>query len=307
MSAVDQKHIEASAREFKTLPKCKKLDSGLNVPILLDLEWVKRMKDAVKLRPDDVWVVTYPKSGTTWTQQIVRLIINRGENDGKILTDAVPWVEAFNPMFPGYERINLDEMASPRAFKSHFPYDQMPCSPPNTTLGKYIYVVRNPKDVFVSLHTHISAIPQLAQEKWDDYFEQFMQGDVSYGNYFDHVLSWWAHKDDHNVLILKYEDMKKDLPSAVATIAKFIGQDISKELVDEIAHRTTFANMKNDSSANYEWMSNAHRDNFNPYVRKGEVGGWKDHFTSEQAARLDAIYQERLKAVGLDLEFQSAK
>ena len=47
------------------------------------------------------------------------------------------------------------------------------------------------------------------------------------------VLSWWTHKDDDNVLILKYDDMKEDLPSAVATIAKFIGQDISKELVEE--------------------------------------------------------------------------
>ena len=56
------------------------------------------------------------------------------------------------------------------------------------------------------------------------------------------------------MLILKYEDMKQDLPSTVDTIAKFIGQDISKELVDEIAHRTTFENMKKDSSANYEWV-----------------------------------------------------
>ena len=42
----------------------------------------------------------------------------------------------------------------------------------------------------------------------------------------------------------------------------------------------------------------------NPYLRKGEVGGWKDYFTPEQVARLDAIYEARLKAAGLDLEFQ---
>ena len=98
--------------------------------------------------------------------------------------------------------------------------------------------------------------------------------------------------------------MKKDLPSAVATIAIFIGQDISKELMEEIAHRTTFENMKKDSTANYyEWMNHAHLDNLNPYVRKRVVEGWKDYFTPEQAARLDAIYQARFKVVGLDLEF----
>ena len=266
------------------------------------------MKDEVKPRPDDIWIVTYPKSGTTWTQQIVRLILNRGGNDGKLLSEVIPFVEGVNPKLPGYNKpLNLDEMASPRAFKSHFPYDQMPCGPPNATPGKYIYVVRNPKDVFVSLHIHASAIPFFVKREWDDYFDQFLQGDVGFGNYFDNVLSWWAHKDDDNVLFLKYEDMKKDLPSAVATIAKFIGQDISKELVGEIAHRTTFENMKKDSSANYEWMNHIHRDNLNPYVRKGEVGGWKDYFTPEQAAKLDAVYQARLQAVGLDLEFQLEK
>ena len=241
-TTVAQGATESSAGKTELLPHCKLLESGLIVPAMIDDEWIKHMKDEVKSRPDDIWVVSYPKSGTTWTQQIVRLIINGpGKEDGKLLTDAVPWVEAFNKKFPGYDKpLNLDEMASPRAFKSHFPYDQMPCGLPNATPGKYIYVMRNPKDVFVSLHIHVSAIPTLIKKDWDDYFEEFLQGDVPYGCYFDHVLSWWAHKDDDNVLILKYEDMKKDLPSAVATIAKFVDQDISKELVEEIARRTTF-------------------------------------------------------------------
>ena len=67
-------------------------------------------------------------------------------------------MEAFNKTLPDYEPLNLDEMSSPRVFKSHFPYDQMPCGPPNTTLGKYVYVVRNPKDVFVSYCIHASSI-----------------------------------------------------------------------------------------------------------------------------------------------------
>ena len=284
----------------------KKLDGILNVPNILDLEWVKNMKDMVKLRPDDIWIVTYPKSGTTWTQQIVRLILNRGKDDGKVLSDAVPWVEGFNKELPGHECVNLDDMDSPRAFKSHFPYDLMPCGPPNTTLGKYIYVIRNPKDVFVSYCVHVSSFIFLPQQSSEAYFKQYIQGEVSYGSYFDHVLSWWPHKDDDNVLILKYEDMKKDLPSAVATIAKFIGQEISKELVEEIAHKTSFDNMKKDRSANCEWMMNkVYRDNLNPYMRKGEVGGWKDYITSEQSALMDSVYEKRLKAVGLELEFTS--
>ena len=62
--------------DSELLPHCKLLESGLSVPAFLDDEWIKHMKDEVKPRPDDIWVVSYPKSGTTWTQQIVRLIIN---------------------------------------------------------------------------------------------------------------------------------------------------------------------------------------------------------------------------------------
>ena len=111
---------------------------------------------------------------------------------------------------------------------------------------QYINVVRNPKDVVVSYYHHIISFPQCFHYEWDNILEMFMDGNIAFGDYFDHVLSWWAHKDDDNVLILKYEDMKKDLPTAVAQITKFVGQDISKELVDKIAHRTTFANMKKD-------------------------------------------------------------
>jgi hypothetical protein len=158
-------------------------ESGLSVPLIIDFEWIKCMKDEVKPRPDDIWVVSYPKSGTTWTQQIVRLVINGGKEDGKLLTDAVPWVEAFNKKIPGYEALKLDEMTSPRAFKSHFPYDQMPCGPPNATAGKYIYVMRNPKDELVSLHIHVNAVPLFVKKDWDDYYEEFLQGEAPYGCY----------------------------------------------------------------------------------------------------------------------------
>ena len=180
----------------------------------------------------------------------------------------------------------------------------MPCGLPSITPGKYIYVIRNPKDVLVSYFHHDRNIPFNPLYEWDEYFEKFMRGDVDFGNYFDHVLSWWAHKDDDNVLVLKYEDMKKDLPSAVATIAKFIGQDISKELVEEIAHKTTFENMKKDSTANYEWMKKFAKPGGTDFMRKGVVGDWKNYFTPEQTARLDAVYNEKMKGTGIDLEFQ---
>ena len=281
--------------------------NGLPVPPQFNIKWVESMKDTVKLRPDDIWVVTYPKSGTTWTQQIVRLIINRGKEDGLKITDAVPWVEGFTsiPAIGFKYHVDIEKMASPRAFKSHFPYGMMPCGLPSSTSGRYIYVVRNPRDVAVSFFHQYRSLPFYPHYEWEDFFEKFLKGDVDFGDYFDHILSWWSHKDDDNVLLLKYEDMKKDLPTAVAAIAKFIGQDISKELVEEIAHRTTFENMKKDSSANYEWRnSKVLKPTRTDFMRKGIVGDWKNYFTPEQIARLDAVYDSKLRKTGIELEFQ---
>ena len=96
-----------------TFPEIKL--NGLKIPPLLDIKWIRSMKD-LKLRPDDVWVVTYPKSGTTWTQQIVRLIISQGKDDGAInVNHAVPWVEGFGdiPVLGFSYRVDIDKTASP--------------------------------------------------------------------------------------------------------------------------------------------------------------------------------------------------
>ena len=53
-----------------------------------------------ELYPDDVWIVTYPKCGTTWTQQIVKLIRSRGERDDVKINASIPWPEAMK-FYPG--------------------------------------------------------------------------------------------------------------------------------------------------------------------------------------------------------------
>ena len=279
-----------------------KIISGVRVPHYYDLEWIEKMKN-LKLRPDDIWVVSYPKCGTHWVMHIVRLILNRGKDDGKNIAEAVLWIESMHEGPPFHLQVNIDELSSPRAFKSHFSYEVMPCGLPSQNPGKYIYVSRNPKDVAVSYWHHDRGYPHNPLLDWNQFFELFIQGKMKFGDYFDHILSWWAHKDDDNVLFLKYEDMKKDLPTAVASIAKFMGQDISQDLVDEIAHRSTFANMKKDSSADCKWVDKSRRPKEAGFLRKGEVGDWKNYFTPEQEARLDAVYKMRMKGTGLDFDF----
>ena len=111
------------------------------------------------LQLNDVFIVTPGASGTTWMQQIVRLIRSKGEQDSQILTDAVPWVEASSGVAfgcaetDGYAtNVILEDMPRPRAFKTHFPYELSACGLPDKTPSKYIYIVRNRKDAMVSMY-----------------------------------------------------------------------------------------------------------------------------------------------------------
>ena len=256
-------------------------------------EELEKYAASLTLYPSDVWIITFPKAGTTWTQQIVKLIRNGGESDAKNVTESSPWLEE-------KVKVDIESLTKPRSIKTHLPYELMPCGIPSATPCKYVYVARNPKDVAASWYHHYRLADYIPGLEWGQFFRYFVQGKLYFGDYFDHVLSWWAHKDDDNVLFIKYEDMKKDLPAAVASIAKFIECDITDEVIAKVAAKTSFDVMKNDNTANYSWLA---KDFEKGFMRKGEVGDWKNYFTPEQSAEMDKIYHERLGGSGLEFNF----
>lgn len=131
-----------------------------------------------------------------------------------------------------------------------------------------------------------------------------MEGDVLYGNYFDHILSWWPHRDDKNVLMLQYGSMKRDLPQAVSQVASFMGVDISGDTVTKIAGMTSFEKMKYDNTANKSWAKVFNTENGPEFLRKGIVGDWKNFLSAEQSAEMDKKCAERLKDTGIELHFE---
>ncbi len=252
------------------------------------------------LYPDDVYIATYPKCGTTWTQQIVKLIRRNGERDDVAITESVPWLEALKMRYPDFK---IEELPRPRTFKTHFPYHLLPCGPPHTTPCKYIFVARNPKDVAVSLFFHYKQryVPDI---DWDTFWKEFIEGDAVFGDYFNHLLGWWPHRKDENVLFLKYEDMKRDLKQSVGRIASFIGADLSSDIISKIADKSTFEKMKDDDTTNYSWNSLWLQNGKPTFMRKGIVGDWKNFLSPEQSAEMDAICADRLKDTGLEFDYE---
>jgi hypothetical protein len=184
-------------------------------------------------RDTDVFLVTYPRSGTTWLQMMLYQLTSDGNMDFDHISDVVPWFERLP-----YSGKDIDTLPEPRAFKSHLPYRDVPKG-----RLRYIYCCRDGGDVAVSYY-HFRQSEGRYDGDFEAFFDLFMRGKVPYGNWVDHVAGWWARRDDPNVLFLRYEDAVADLPTFVRVIADFCGVEIDKASLDRVVSRCSFEFMK---------------------------------------------------------------
>ena len=109
------------------------------------------------------------------------------------------------------------------------------------------------------------------------------------------------YTDADNILILSFEQMKKDPKATVNTIADYLGYRLSEDIIQKIVEQTKFDAMKLNPTANNGWMAEYHTEGATPFMRKGVVGDWRNYFTDEQSVKLDALICEKLE--GTDLVF----
>ncbi|KAG9335412.1 hypothetical protein JZ751_004734 [Albula glossodonta] len=246
-----------------------------------------------QVRDDDLFAVTYPKSGTTWMQEILPLLLNGGDLT-PVQTipnwDRVPWLEETRAA------LVLGDRASPRTMVSHLPYHLMPPSF-FSSKAKVIYVTRNPKDIAVSsFYFHQMASFLDDPGTFDEFLDKFLSGEVLFGKWTEHVKSWRNLDIEDRILYVTYEEMVQDLRGALGRFAKFLGKEFSQEVLDMVADHCQFKNMKNNTMSNYSLVPKEFMDSSkSPFLRKGVTGDWRNHFTPEQDARFSAVIKEEMK------------
>ncbi|NXN16722.1 ST3A1 sulfotransferase, partial [Indicator maculatus] len=261
------------------------------------LEYVSTLED-FEINDSDIFLATYPKSGTVWTQNILSLIMYEGHRNGTENIDTmerIPWLE-YNVNDKDYAQFPL-----PRVFATHLPYYLVPRDLRNKR-ASIIYVTRNPKDVMVSYY-HFSKYVNTLEEipDFNLFMERFLAGKVLASSWIDHVSGWYSHAEDFNILFLTYEEMKKDLRSAVLKICKFLGKKLSEEEVHSVVRQATFENMRKDPRANYENLPDDLVDkDKGTFLRKGTVGDWKNNMTVAQNERFDQVLMEKIKALPIN-------
>ncbi|XP_072404424.1 amine sulfotransferase-like isoform X1 [Chiloscyllium punctatum] len=249
-------------------------------------ERLEELKD-FNIDPHIPVLITYPKSGTTWMQQIMSLILCNDNDSKKVINlyERAPWMESV--------RFKLESMDY-QILTTHLNYQMVPNCVKNK-MFKIIYVTRNPKDVIVSsYHFHEYSRFLEAPKNFQDFLENFVEGNVFFGSWFEHIRDWHSHKDELNILFVAYEDMKNDLQSVVQKVASFLNKKLDEETLESILNQCTFKHMKENPKTNYKSVSDLFNFESGSFYRKGITGDWKNYFLVSQNEWFDAIYQKKM-------------
>ena len=204
----------------------------------------------------DIFVCAYAKCGTTWLQNIVWLIVHKGELVPTNMDDSIPFFELV-----GHQKIEaIDNSVFPRIIKTHFLYQETPYNKD----AKYVYITRNPKDALVSYYYHMKGFteifdcPDVTIKVLYDLFVEDNEG-LLFNGYFKNVNSWCEQRHQPNILFFLYENLKRDLRGNVLKIARFLGKDYEKdlkatneEILQKVLEKSSFQSMQKN---NDKWVS----------------------------------------------------
>lgn len=248
--------------------------------------------------PTDLFIVTPPKCGTTWMQQIVHGLRTRGSMEFDEICRVVPWINMAHDV--GID-IYAPQVAHPRAFKTHSTLDEVPKG------GKYIVVVRDPSDALLSNYHFFEG---MFFERGSVTLEAFARGSfIPRRDIWNHVLSFWPRRKDEDVLPLCYENMKSDLPRTIDKVAAFMGIPLDDELRQIVLRQSDIKFMQEHRGQFEDHIIRAARsaamrlppDGRLNKVRNGQVGESKGRVSGQIKKELDKVWLEEITArIGLD-------
>ena len=330
--------VQAAAGQYEkaldALAKSEGLDPERGArPRRLRLGLITRaLRSALPAQPGDVFVATFPKSGTTWMQQLVCLL--RGDAQDVDIQTAAPYIEAAIAT-QVFSLATLRSMSSPRIFKTHAAWPSLPVSgcskltPPEG--AKVVVVVRDPRDVMVSLYYHSRALHAIQwRGSWDEWFEAFLDGtaplpmatpadepdgktdepgtEKSGHDWFSHTLSWWrvAQSAPSRVLWVRFEEMLTSPFDELRRLSKFLGAPYDGHDDAELARivqASSFGEMKRRHEAGGD-ADSLRVAGESGHFRNGRAGDWRSHLSAAQAKRFRSVMSERLAGSGLEGAFE---
>ncbi|WOG83519.1 hypothetical protein DCAR_0102695 [Daucus carota subsp. sativus] len=266
-------------------------------------------------RKNDIFLVTAPKSGTTWLKAVIYALINREachpqDPHHPLLTQTphqlVPFLQYVEASCYDSVCNSLDDSGT-RIFGSHIPTVSLPESIWMEEGAKIVYMSRDIKDTFVSLFHFANKIDSRPSPiSLEKAFDLFCRGSSPSGAVWDQILGYWKESLDKpdKVLFMRYEEMQNEPLVQLRRLALFLGKPFSQEEENSgVPHQiinlcsfNTLSNLEANKKGNI--LRVLRNDSF---FRSGVVGDWKNHLTLEMASKLDQITEEKFSGSGLSM------
>ena len=231
-------------------------------------------------RKDDIYISTYPKSGTTLMQMILYHLTSDGKMNFKHIYDVSPWIR--NASFIGQKPPDLN---SPRIIKTHDSYKEFG----KKTKGRFIYVYRNGMDVAIS-----NFYQQKNYNNSDLKLDKYLNSFFKQKKWFKHTREWMINKNKLSILYIKYEDLLNNKTKEFDRIISFLGIPRNKKAINRALKYSSFEFMKKNENL-YGEQSKISKKIFNQFIRKGKSGEGKSLFTKEQKEIFMVNYKRMVK------------
>jgi aryl sulfotransferase len=256
-------------------------------------------------RADDIFIATFPKAGTTWTQRIVSMLVSGSAQPAPIVS---PWYDMrLTP--PGAAHAMAEALTTRRILKSHLPFDALPVFEG----VRYIHVARDGRDAAMSMHNHmigfrpeavamIDAIGR-ADPKFGDaspptpenpavFFRAWLdedggaRGDPAC-SFFHVENSYWAARRDPNLLLVHFNDLKAQPEAEIRRIAAFLDIDPPAGAWPQIIAAADFAAMRAEGDTLLPNMIRSWDEGPRRFLHKGTNERWRGVFSEEDLADYD--------------------
>jgi len=269
-----------------------------------------------------VWIASYPKSGNTWMRSFLSNLVGGGSRAQDINSLGEFCNNESNAKFyrPFFDKplaeIDPVVIAKIRSevhqsiaikntgttfVKSHNymgSYEGYPLHNPQLTAG-WIYIVRNPLDVVISMTYHYGVS---ADDAIDFLNNEETATESSDSNVYSPLSSWsthvesWTNENHPLVCYVRYEDMLDKALKTFRRVASILGTKDSR-LIKQALRKSSFAEMRKQEAKSgfVERIGES-----SPFFRKGKKDQWHEVLTQEQVQRVvdkNRVQMERFKYI----------
>jgi hypothetical protein len=246
----------------------------------------------VRVFADDVFLVSYPKSGNTWTRFLIANLVYPERN---------PDFSNINALLPDPEAMSkrdLERVARPRMLKSHQYFDPR--------YQKVIYVVRDPRDVVLSEY-HFDIKRRAIAEDYprEQFVSRFVRGELNhpYGTWSENAASWfYTRRSDPRFLLVKYEALQTEAMNELGRIANFLGISAAPERLSLAVEQSSADRMRElEKKQAHLWSSTRETRQDKPFVRSAKAGGWKAELPESSVAEIESAWGSLMREMGYEL------